>query len=45
MPTSARAVFLAPRQGTRARPYKVLRYRARADRVVRPYKILSVNGA
>ena len=27
-----------PRQGTRALPYKVLRYRARADRVVRPYK-------
>ena len=29
---------IAPRQGTRALPYKVLRYRARADRVVRPYK-------
>ena len=27
-----------PRQGTRALPYKALRYRARADRVVRPYK-------
>ena len=27
-----------PRQGTWALPYKVLRYRARADRVVRPYK-------
>ena len=26
------------RQGTRALPYKVLRYRGRADRVVRPYK-------
>ena len=26
------------RQGTRALPYKVLRCRARADRVVRPYK-------
>ncbi len=30
--------FFRPRQGTRALPYKVLRYRARADRVVRPYK-------
>ena len=27
-----------PRQGTWALPYKVLRYRARADRVVGPYK-------
>ena len=26
------------RQGTRALPYKALRYRGRADRVVRPYK-------
>ena len=32
-----------PRQGTRALPYKALRYRARADRVVRPYKYLSVS--
>ncbi len=33
---------LAPhlRQGTRALPYKVLRCWARADRVVRPYKII-----
>ena len=39
MPTSARTKFFPhPRQGTRALPYKVLRYRARADRVVRPYK-------
>ena len=39
MPTSARPEFFPhPRQGTRALPYKVLRYRARADRVVRPYK-------
>ena len=30
--------FPHPRQGTRALPYKVLCYRARADRVVRPYK-------
>ena len=33
------------RQGTWALPYKTLRCRGRADRVVRPYKILSVNGA
>ena len=33
-----------PRQGTRALPCKVLRYRARADRVVRPYEVLPVNG-
>ncbi len=46
MPTSARTGFFPhPRQGTRALPYKALRYRARADRVIRPYKILSVNGA
>ncbi len=39
MPTSARIKFSrTPRQGTRALPYKALRYRARADRVVRPYK-------
>ena len=31
-------VFPHPRQGTRALPYKVLRYRAWANRVVRPYK-------
>ena len=38
MPTSARPGFFPHlRQGTRALPYKVLRYRARADRVVRPY--------
>ena len=38
MPTSARTKFFPhPRQGTRALPYKVLCYRARADRVVRPY--------
>ena len=30
--------FPHPRQGTQALPYKALRYRARADRVVRPYK-------
>ena len=30
--------FFRTRQGTRALPYKVLRYRGRADRVVRPYK-------
>ena len=30
--------FPHPRQGTRALPYKVLCYRARAGRVVRPYK-------
>ena len=29
--------FPHPRQGTRALPYKVLCYRAQADRVVRPY--------
>ena len=41
MPTSARPTLCrTPRQGTRALPYKVLRYRARADRVVRPYKPL-----
>lgn len=32
------------RQGTWALPQKTLRCRGRADRVVRPYKILSVNG-
>ena len=38
MPTSARTKFFPhPRQGTRALPYKVLCYRARADRGVRPY--------
>ena len=38
MPTSARTKFFPhPRQGTRALPYKVLRYRDWADRVVRPY--------
>ena len=38
MPTSARTKFFPhSRQGTRALPYKVLCYRARADRVVRPY--------
>ena len=30
--------FFRTRQGTRALPYKALRYRGRADRVVRPYK-------
>ena len=30
--------FCRTRQGTRALPYKALRYRGRADRVVRPYK-------
>ena len=39
LPTSARPEFFPHlRQGTRALPYKVLRYRGRADRVVRPYK-------
>ena len=39
MPTSARPEFFPHlRQGTRALPYKALRYRGRADRVVRPYK-------
>ena len=38
MPTSARPGFFPhSRQGTRALPYKALRYRARADRGVRPY--------
>ena len=37
MPTSARPGFFPhSRQGTRALPYKALRYRARADRGVRP---------
>ena len=36
MPTSARTKFFrTPRQGTRALPYKALRYRARADRGIR----------
>ncbi len=36
MPTSARTKFFrTSRQGTRALPYKVLRYRARADRDIR----------
>ncbi len=35
--TARPGFFPHPRQGTRALPYKVLRYRARADRVVRPY--------
>ena len=35
-PTARPEFFPPPRQGTRALPYKVLRYRARADRVVRP---------
>ena len=30
--------FFRTRQGTRGLPYKALRYRGRADRVVRPYK-------
>ena len=30
--------FFRTRQGTRALPYKALRYRGRTDRVVRPYK-------
>ena len=38
-------LFSHPRQGTRALPYKVLRYWDWADRVVRPYEVLSVNGA
>ena len=33
------------RQDTWALPYKTLRCRGRADRVVHPYKTLSVNGA
>ena len=37
--------FFSRTQGTRALPYKVLRYRDWADRVVRPYEVLSVNGA
>ena len=38
MPTSARPGFFPhSRQGTRALPYKALRYRARADRGVRSY--------
>ena len=37
-PDGPNRFFPHPRQGTRALPYKVLRYRARADRVVRPYK-------
>ena len=37
-------IFPAPRQGTRALPYKVLRYRARADRVVRPYNCFRRGG-
>ena len=36
-PTARTGFFPHPRQGTRALPYKALRYRARADRVVRPY--------
>ena len=37
LPTSARPTAPHFRQGTRALPYKVLCYRARTDRVVRPY--------
>ena len=38
MPASARPGFFPhSRQGTRALPYKALRYQARADRGVRPY--------
>ena len=37
--------FFSRTQGTRALPYKVLHYRDWADRVVRPYEVLSVNGA
>ena len=33
-----------PRQGTRALPYKVLCYRARTGRVVRPYKSAAGRG-
>ena len=36
--------FLHPRQGTRALPHKALCYRARADRVVRPYKSAAGRG-
>ena len=36
--------FPHPRQGTRALPYKVLCYRARADRGVRPYKSAAGRG-
>ena len=35
--TARPGFFPRPRQGTRALPYKVLRYRDWADRVVRPY--------
>ena len=46
MPTSARTKFFPhPRQGTRALPYKVLCYRARVDRVVRPYTRTLVVGS
>ena len=46
-PKSARFQFAAHRmrQGMWVLPYKTLRCRGRADRAVRLYKILSVNGA